>query len=101
VTASALADSLSHLLRIVETLERNYKYLNLNAKCEPQLGRRGLYRQTGGTDNSSFEEAMLWMLMSDGDHSVLDIAERSKLGFSELAEVADVLAQHNLLRRLV
>ncbi|MGH9970458.1 MAG: DUF4910 domain-containing protein [Pyrinomonadaceae bacterium] len=101
VTGPALADSLFHLLRIVETLEGNHRYVNLNSKCEPQLGRRGLYRQTGGTNNSGFEEAMLWMLnLSDGDHSVLDIAERSKLDFRELAEVADVLVQHNILRRM-
>lgn len=101
VTAPALAGSLFHLLRIVATLEGNYRYLNLNSKCEPQLGRRGLYRQTGGTNNSGFEEAMLWMLnLSDGDRSVLDIAERSKVGFSELAEVAEVLVQHDLLQRI-
>lgn len=101
VTGPALADSLFHLLRIVEVLESNYKYLNLNSKCEPQLGRRGLYRQTGGTNNSNLEEAMLWMLnLSDGDHSMLDIAERSKLDFRELAEVAEVLVQHDLLRRI-
>jgi aminopeptidase-like protein len=101
VTGPALAGSLFHLLRIVETLEGNYRYLNLNSKCEPQLGRRGLYRQTGGTNNSSFEEAMLWMLnLSDGDHSVLDIAERSKVDFRELAQVAEVLLQHDLLQRI-
>lgn len=101
VTEQALADSIFQLLGIVELLERNYKYLNLNSKCEPQLGRRGLYRQTGGTNNSSLEEAMLWMLnLSDGDHSVLDIAERSKVDFRVLAEVAELLEQHDLLRRV-
>ncbi len=101
VTASALADSIFNLLRILEVLEGNHRYVNLNSKCEPQLGRRGLYRQIGGTNNSSLEEAMLWMLnLSDGDHSVLDIAERSRVNFRDLAEVADVLAEHDLLRRI-
>lgn len=101
VTEQALADSIQQLLGIVEVLERNFKYLNLNSKCEPQLGRRGLYRQTGGANNSSFEEAMLWMLnLSDGDYSMLDIAERSKVDFRVLAEVAEVLLQHDLLRQI-
>ena len=101
ITEAALADSLLKLLRIVEVLEGNYEYLNLHSKCEPQLGRRGLYRQTGGTNNSSLEEAMLWMLnLSDGDHSVLDIAERSRVDFRVLAKVADLLLQHNLVRRI-
>jgi aminopeptidase-like protein len=44
---------------------------------------------------------MLWVLnFSDGDHSLLDIAERSKLEFSKLAEAAEVLAQHDLLRKV-
>jgi aminopeptidase-like protein len=101
ISARGLGDSISQLLRIVQVLESNHKYLNLNSKCEPQLGRRGLYRQTGGTDNSRFEAAMLWMLnLSDGDHSVLDIARRSQLEYSELAEAAGILVDHDLLRPL-
>ena len=101
VTGEALGDTLALLLRTIEVLEGNHRYLNLNPKCEPQLGRRGLYRQTGGTDNSRLEEAMLWMLnMSDGEHSVLDIAERSKVSFFELAEASELLRDHDLLRRL-
>src|SRR5215813_3594403 len=98
ISAQGLGDSVSRLLRIVEVLESDRKYLNLNSKCEPQLGRRGLYRQTGGTDNSRFEAALMWMLnLSDGEHSVLDIARRSQLECVELAEAAEILVQHDLL----
>lgn len=99
VTPQALGQSLLNLLRIVETLESNVTYRNQLPKCEPQLGRRGLYRQIGGTDSSHFEEAMLWLLnFSDGDHSLLDIAETSKLQIAELSNVAELLVQHDLLR---
>ena len=82
VKPEALAGSLHRLLCIVRMLEKNRVYLNLNPKCEPQLGRRGLYRLMGGTSSSELEEAILWVLnQSDGTHSLLDIAERSKLGF--------------------
>ena len=99
VTGPALADSLFHLLRIVETLEGNDKYLNLNSKCEPQLGRRGLYRQVGGMNNTGLEEALLWVLnLSDGQHSLLDIAEHSRLEFTKINEAARLLAKNGLLQ---
>jgi len=101
VTAPALAESLYRLFCIVGTLEMNRRYENLNPKCEPQLGRRGLYRQMGGTSSHESEEAMLWVLnFSDGAHSLLDIAERSGLNFKTMDAAAEALRDHGLLRRL-
>jgi aminopeptidase-like protein len=101
VNGSALAESVAALLRIVEVLEKDERYVNLNPKCEPQLGRRGLYRQMGGTSSTGLEEALLWVLnFSDGGHSLLDIAERSKLGFSAVAEAAEMLVANGLLRKV-
>jgi aminopeptidase-like protein len=101
VKPEALAGSLHRLLCIVRTLEKNHFYLNLNPKCEPQLGRRGLYRLMGGTSSSELEEAILWVLnQSDGTHSLLDIAERSKLGFGNISEAADALLNSGLLREV-
>ena len=100
VTAPALGESLEVLLSIVNVLEGNHRYVNLSPKGEPQLGRRGLYRKIGGTSNSRREEAMLWVLnFSDGEHSLLDIAERSKLNFDDIFEAAQDLTQHGLLEK--
>jgi aminopeptidase-like protein len=100
IKPEALAESLHRLLRIVKTLEANRVYLNLNPKCEPQLGRRGLYRNMGGTSGSKLEESLLWILnLSDGIHSLLDIAERSGLDFNELDQAAQALLKCDLLRR--
>jgi len=100
VKPESLAESLLRLLGIVRILEKNQRYLNLNPKCEPQLGRRGLYRSLGGTSGSGFEEALLWVLnLSDGAHSLLDIAERSGLEFGELDRAAEALLKHELLRQ--
>jgi aminopeptidase-like protein len=42
--------------------------------------------------------AMLWLLnFSDGEHSLLDIAERSNQRFSEIKEAAARLEQAGLL----
>ena len=58
--------------------------VNTSPKCEPQLGRRGLYGALGGDRDGGGEEhgAALWILnLADGRHSLLDIAERAKLPF--------------------
>lgn len=100
IKPAALDQSLNRLLSIVRTLEDNHAYLNLNPKCEPQLGRRGLYRTMGGTCGSRFEESLVWVLnLSDGAHTLLDIAERSGLHFAELDQAAKALVQCNLLSR--
>ena len=46
--------------------------------------------------------ARLWVLnLSDGDHSLLDIAERSKLPFAQISEAAELLCTAGLLSRIV
>ena len=71
VKPEALAGSLRTYLAVVDVLEGNRRYLNLNPKCEPQLGRRGLYRAIGGDESGrSRELALLWVLnLSDGENA--------------------------------
>ena len=98
VDPAALAESFTRLLAIFDVLERNRSYHNLNPKCEPQLGRRGLYSAVGGTNIRQLEMAMLWVLnLSDGSSSLLDIAERSGLSFETIGDAADLLLRHDLL----
>ncbi|MGH9502226.1 MAG: DUF4910 domain-containing protein [Terriglobales bacterium] len=96
---ASLADSLTKCLAAFQILESDRIYLNQNPRCEPQLGRRGLYRAMGGhRDEKVQETAMLWVLnQSDGSHSLLDIAERSGLGFDHIKNAADRLMRHDLL----
>jgi aminopeptidase-like protein len=93
-----LAASLRLCAALVDVLEGNALYRNLNPFCEPQLGKRGLYRVGGGESIGAAINARLWMLnFSDGDHSLLDIAERSALPFSVIRDAADVLIEGGLL----
>ena len=99
VSESALAESLLACATIMRLADRNESYLNLSPKCEPRLGKRGLFRPTGGTEPDAFEHALLWVLnQSDGSSSLLDIAERSRLPFDTIAGAADALLEVNLLR---
>ena len=99
VKAESLADSLSKYVEIIEVVENNKKYLNTNPKCEPQLGRRGLYSAFGGRkDTSNYELALLWVLnFSDGKHTLLDIAEQSGIPFFSIQEAALALLATGLL----
>ena len=99
VHAESLGDSYGKLGAVVQILEQNDTYLNRNPKGEPQLGRRGLYGAIGGrSDAKGREMALLWVLnMSDGRHSLLDIAERSSLSFEAVRSAADALLEHDLL----
>ena len=102
VKAENLGDTFSKYSQIIFILENNEKYLNLNPKCEPQLGKRGLYRNLGSQKNSDSRElAIFWILnQSDGKNSLLDIAIKSNLGFEILKQVADDLLKHNLIKSI-
>jgi len=99
VETESLEDSFMNYLRVIHVLENNRRYVNRSPKCEPQLGKRGLYSAVGGSaDAATRQLAMLWVLNgADGDHTLLDIAERSGMKFENLQEAADLLVSHGLL----
>lgn len=94
-----LAASWALIVGAIEIVERDWCPLNVLPKCEPQLGRRGLYDAVGGRSAGPAESmAFLWILnLADGDHSLLDIAERSGIAFSTIVEAAELLRQKGLL----
>lgn len=98
VRPESLAGSLKTILDIVEVLEEDCVYLNTQPKCEPQLGRRGLYRELGSTGETM---AMLWVLnLADGKSTLLEMAERASIPFAKLSGVARTLESHGLLRKV-
>jgi aminopeptidase-like protein len=94
-----LAGSYSLTLAALRLLEGDQTFVNLNPKCEPQLGKRGLYGSLGGgSETERSQMALLWVLnLSDGQHSLLDVAERSGLPFELLVDAADALLDAGLL----
>jgi aminopeptidase-like protein len=99
VHAHSLGESFAACLSIFSVLERNQTYLNTNPKCEPQLGTRNLYRAIGGSADRTTELAMLWVLnLSDGEYTLLDIADRAQMSFDSIHRAAVALREHGLLK---
>jgi len=57
VRPSFLSDSFSTCVSVLGVLEHNRTYVNQNPKCEPQLGRRGLYKAIGGQRDTKLDES--------------------------------------------
>jgi aminopeptidase-like protein len=101
VRQASLQGSLEACRAIVAILDGDRTYRNLSPKGEPALGRRGLYSPVGGSSAPPDRMAILWVLnLSDGRHSLLDIAERSGLSFGAVADAARALEHVGLLAEL-
>ncbi len=95
VRPASLAASLDALWAIVMALDGDGRYRNTQPYGEPQLGRRGLY---ASLDGPAAQQAALWVLnLSDGKHSLLDVAERSGLPVATVRAAADRLEEAGLL----
>ena len=99
VKREVLADSFQKCSSVIRLLENNRTYLNQSPKGEPRLGKRGLYQDIGGVDRKMSEMALLWVLnLSDGKHTLLDIAVRAGLKFDLVQKAAEALLGAGLLK---
>jgi aminopeptidase-like protein len=97
VTVEGLEGGFTAIKRCLEIFEMNL-YPKIATVCEPQLGKRGLY-PTLSTKNS-FEEVRVMMNLisySDGNHSLLDIANLIQIPFWDLIPIVDRLIEHGLM----
>jgi aminopeptidase-like protein len=101
VDPERLGGAVQRLLETLEVLEGESRWRNLSPYGEPQLGRRGLYGSLGGSGGRDRELALLWVLnQSDGEASLLDIAERADIPFARVRWAAEELETAGLLERL-
>lgn len=84
---------------VIDIAENDWTPVSLCPKGEPQLGRRGLYGAVGGNSHASDQNmAMLWVLnLADGSHSLLEMAERSGMPFTDVMTAARRLKEAGLL----
>ncbi len=102
ISANALYDSYLTLQEIITHVEGDRSYVNLFPKCEPQLGKRGLYDNIGGrNDSKTMQLAFLWILnFSDGNYSLTDICMKSGIKLETLVEATDLLISNKLIEKL-
>ncbi len=94
----AIAQSVQALATILARVDANERLRSLSPLGEPRLGKRGLFRSTGGSAPREFEHALLWLLnMADGTHGVEDIAAASGIARGLIADAAQVLKMAGLL----
>ena len=97
VTPDGLEGGYEALRLSIEAIENNC-YPRVTVLGEPQLGKRGLY-PTISTNNSASETRLLMNLItwSDGNHSLLEIAEKCNVPIWELYPLINELRTHDLL----
>ena len=99
ISFDAMCESIKIAFEIVKALESNFIWKNTVKFGEPQLGRRGLY-PTIGTERECTEKvkAIMWFLnLSDGNHDLFKIAERSGISVNLLQTACEELYQKGLL----
>jgi aminopeptidase-like protein len=128
VKAEYLGDTLSKYVKVITKLEENFGkfkpndeekrdknimkkndriFLNLNSKCEPQLGKRKLYHDIGsqipslGGKKIMNQFALLWVLnYSDGLHYLSDISKLSGYSLIDIENAANALVESQLLKEI-
>jgi aminopeptidase-like protein len=97
VTPAGLEGGFTVLRRAIETLER-YCRPKMTVIGEPQLGRRGLYRDVSTPTNVAETTLILGLVTwSDGTKSLIDIADECGVPVWELYPLVDALVEHGLL----
>jgi aminopeptidase-like protein len=95
----ALVETIDAYEDTLRLLDRNRTYQRTDPRGEPQLGKRGLYPTLGaGRDQGAEMSGLQWVLnLSDGDHDLLSITERSGLPFDIVADAAEKCHEAGLL----
>jgi aminopeptidase-like protein len=103
VTSEALNQSFSILTNVLDLLDANRIYVRTDGRGEPQLGRRGLYRAIAGQKEAggASQQDLLWLLnLSDGKHSLLEIADRANVPFVCMEHAANLALHAGLVQAL-
>lgn len=97
-------ESLNVYLNVVEKIDKNIIYKNLQPNCESMLARHNLYPSTGGKfipqQKLSELDIILWILfLSDGKRSLYNISKEVETKIEIVYEIAAKLEKKRLLDR--
>jgi len=98
VTPTGLRGGYEVLKKSIECLELN-EILRSTVICEPQLGKRGLYPTLSTKhSDSQVRDMMNYLAYTDGDLSILDIAELINRPLWELDDIIENLKNEGILQ---
>jgi aminopeptidase-like protein len=94
ISADGLDGAYSVIKTCLQALEHNFRY-KATFPCEPQLGKRGLYKLTSNQDIDTQGNLLAY---ADGEADLIEIAEVIGADIMECAEIAERLEMHGLLK---
>lgn len=99
VTPQGLAESFALYQRMIELIENDCRPVT-RVLGEPQLGRRGLYPSISKKGSTDEVRTMLDLISwADGDHSLVDIADRCEVPAWQLLPLLGTLCDAGVLER--
>ena len=97
VTPAGLQGAYEVLQKCIECIEAD-EVLRVSVRCEPQLGKRGLYPTLSTKEtNDQVRDMMNLIAYCDGARSLLDIAEKINVPIWRIAPIAAKLKGEGLL----
>jgi aminopeptidase-like protein len=100
ITPKGLQGGFEYLQKAIIILE-NSKIYNSKYKCEPQLGKRGLYPTIATKDTFGLTSMMMNLLVyCDGTNDLATIAKLTKAPLSKLEEIAGQLLKSGIIERV-
>ena len=97
ISPEGLEGAYDVMVKVVNALENNYFYL-MQCKCEPQLGKRGLYPTISQKGTYNAVRAMQhFTAYADGRNDLIGISNILNIPIDELIPIKDKLMEHQLL----
>jgi aminopeptidase-like protein len=97
VTSAGLEGGFTAIMRAIEIIESNSTF-KTKMKCEPQLGKRGLYPTLSTKKyNAPVKQMMDLISYCDGNTTLMEIAELINEPFWELVPLVEKLVANNVL----
>jgi aminopeptidase-like protein len=102
VTTSGLNGSLKLLKKIIKEFENSSFPVAIH-KCEPQLGKRGLYPNLSKKNSvRNYVRLIQYFLSySDGTNTISEIAEKCNSNLNQINKVSKLLERKKLIRYLI
>ena len=112
VSSESLLTGIQFYLSIIENLESDIRFISRKPICEPKLDKYGLYPNIGrrfiwnqrtinNIESHNDLDIILWLLFyADGEHSLLEIAEKHGFNLSYMKKILFKLSKKGLIKIL-